>query len=292
MTSYSRLNSGGTVRKLGLGWTAAALLLIATPSWGQQELPAGAKDLYIAKCGSCHTIGKGVRVGPDLKDTHTKRDPKWLVQMIEAPSALLDSDPTAKKLLQEYNGVRMPDLGLSTEQSQKLADLIAICSVQTCELQGKFVPVTRATAGDATRGQGLFLGDIAIESGAPPCVACHAVENAGGFISGGTLAKDLTHSFALMGDEGLAAALQSPNFPLMNKIFGERPLNKDEAFALRAFLYEANRGGLAADTGFTPPVTLAGVVFAIVVLFVLNWFWSRRLRGVRKPLVSYRENAS
>ena len=93
-----------------------------------------------------------------------------------------------------------------------------------------------------------------------------------------SLAADLTHVFARLGDEGLDAALKNPAFPLMNKIFADHPLETDEAFVLRAFLYEANRRGETTDSNASLP--LFGVLGTVVVLVLLNAFWSRRLRGV------------
>ena len=60
--------------------TAVALAL---PSMAAaQAAPAAAEsdpaiDLYVAKCASCHTVGKGDRVGPDLAGVHTRRDAAW-----------------------------------------------------------------------------------------------------------------------------------------------------------------------------------------------------------------------
>ena len=54
-------------------------------------------DLFARKCGSCHTVGKGVRVGPDLKDVLQRRNRAWVERFVKAPSAMLDSDPDARQ---------------------------------------------------------------------------------------------------------------------------------------------------------------------------------------------------
>ena len=240
-------------------------------------------DLFVRKCASCHTVGEGARVGPDLKGAHERRDRAWLERFIKAPSTLLDSDPTARQLASQFNGVRMPDLGLNDVDVRGLADLLERCSKQPCDLAGKFVAVTTATAADFARGRGLFAGHTALSAGAVPCISCHTVRGAGGRVPGGTLAKDLTNVYARLGDQGLDAALKAPAFPVMNKVFAAHPLQPDEVFALRAFLHDANRKEPAADDALS--LALVALLGTGVVLVALNAAWARRLRGVRLPLV-------
>lgn len=274
-------------------WLLSLLPLVLVPSLllaqetpvatSEEDAPADPTvELFVAKCASCHTVGKGVRVGPDLVGAHERRDRDWLLQMIRTPSALLSRDADARRLLLEYDNVRMPDPGITEEQTVSLYDLIVRCSAEPCVLAGKFVAVTEATEEDFARGEALFLGHERTVNGSVACISCHNVGGVDSFVPGGTLATDLTHVFARLGDEGLDAALKNPAFPLMNKVFTDHPLDPEEAFALRAFLYEANRGTVAAGDNASLP--LVGVLGAGVVLMILNAFWSRRLKGVRKPL--------
>lgn len=268
----------------------AALALAATAQ--AQGAPAAVDptvDLFARKCASCHTVGKGQRVGPDLEGVLDRRDRGWLERFIKAPSTMLDADPAARQLVAQFGGVRMPDLGLSDRQVSALADLIARCTAEPCDLVGAFTPVTTATAAEIASGRDLFLGRAALKSGAAQCVSCHTVQGAGGGIAGGLLAKDLTNVYGRLGDQGLDAALKSPAFPLMNKIFAEHPLQPDEVFALRAFLYDANRKEPAAEDALSLP--LVACLGTIAVLIALNAAWARRLRGVRLPLV-HRKAAS
>ncbi len=239
-------------------------------------------ELFASKCSSCHSIGSGDRVGPDLSGAATRRDRAWLTQMIQRPSRMLASDADARQLLTQYGNIRMPDQGLNDDQVAGLIELIERCSVEDCDLSGKFVPVTEATATDVGRGENLFLGYEPLGNGAVPCVSCHTVRGAATWVAGGTLAVDLTNTYARLGDEGLDAALKSPAFLLMNKIFADHPLEADEAFALRAYLHEVNRMEPQATRSVSLP--LFGVLGAGLVLAILNAFWARRLRGVLQPL--------
>jgi len=274
-----------------------AMLVVTLPAIGQAqepELAQASKELFVVKCSSCHSVGGGDRVGPDLKDATTRRQEDWVRRMINAPSRMLDSDPDARALVSKYKGVRMPDLGLTAEQVDAMVTLIAFCSANPCDLAPKLTPVTQATPQDAALGRELFLGVVAFKGGGPACVSCHTVEGVGSILDGGLLSKDLTNVFARLGDVGLEASLRNPTFLLMNKVFADHPLAADETFPLRAFLYDANRGALpAAVTAETPiSVPLAGAVGAAVALILLNALWPRRLRGIRKPLVHPTEKLS
>ncbi len=239
-------------------------------------------DLFVAKCASCHSVGQGARIGPDLSGAHERRDRDWLTRMIETPSRMLPSDAIARQLLVEYGNVKMPDLGLTGDQVSSLIDLIERCSTVPCVLAAELVPVANATEVDVALGEALFLGYEPLLNGAAPCISCHTVRGAATIIPGGTLATDLTHTFARLGDEGLDAALRSPPFALMNKVFSDHPLDPIEAFALRAYLNEANRTEPPDTAALSLP--LFGLLGAGLALVVLNAFWARRLRGVRQPL--------
>ena len=252
----------------------------ANPAGDGAQTPG--EELFAEKCGSCHGVGKGDRVGPDLKGVHERRSADWLAKMIKTPNALLGSDPDARALLKKYNNVRMPDLGLTDADVAMLIELITRCSVETCNLAGLFIPITEATPADVELGRQLFTGEVALSGDGPPCVSCHTAAGADAFVSGGTLAKDLTNVFARLGDEGLDAAIKNPAFPLMKDIYAQHKLDKDEAFALRAFFSASNR---AVHDGDSFSVVLASLVGTGLCLIILNLFWRRRLRGVREPML-------
>jgi len=69
------------------------------------------KNVFSAQCASCHTIGGGESIGPDLRGLTKVRDPQWLRKIIQVPETLLDEgDPLANALLKKYKDVRMPNL--------------------------------------------------------------------------------------------------------------------------------------------------------------------------------------
>lgn len=83
------------------------------------------KSLFTNKgCTACHTIGKGKRSGPDLAGVMARRETDWLRQFLTDPSTMFTSDETAKALLDEYRGVKMPNLKLKAEDIEALLHYI------------------------------------------------------------------------------------------------------------------------------------------------------------------------
>lgn len=70
--------------------------------------------LFRTRCASCHTLGGGVAVGPDLLHVTALRDRDWLARWIREPDAMIaEGDPLAKRLVAAYKGLPMPNLSLN-----------------------------------------------------------------------------------------------------------------------------------------------------------------------------------
>jgi cytochrome c2 len=88
--------------------------------------PALAKqggELFAAKCASCHSIGRGQVVGPDLKGLTSRVEPEWSTAFMKDPAPMLESDPHAKEMLAKYL-VKMPNLSLSPDQLAALTEYL------------------------------------------------------------------------------------------------------------------------------------------------------------------------
>lgn len=111
----------------------------AGPSYAQVT-PLGSagqpgQALFVKACASCHTIGKGDLVGPDLQGVTSRRDRAWLSEFMRRPDALrARQDPIALALSAKYEGVSMPDLGLAETD---VSDLLAYLETQTSRLADK-----------------------------------------------------------------------------------------------------------------------------------------------------------
>lgn len=84
--------------------------------------------LFVKACGSCHTVGRGDLVGPDLDGVFARRERAWLTRFLLAPDVMrIQKDPIALALSARYQGVVMPNLGLSETD---VSDLFAYLESQ------------------------------------------------------------------------------------------------------------------------------------------------------------------
>jgi protein SCO1 len=94
------------------------------------------EGLFRKLCSSCHTVGVGARVGPDLRNVHERRSEEWLVQFIMKPDKMLsDRDPTAVALNDEYPVAVMPSLGIAKADAQDLVAYLKFASLAIVEGQ-------------------------------------------------------------------------------------------------------------------------------------------------------------
>src|SRR5207245_7005715 len=69
----------------------------------EAKFSAEAATIFNRRCTACHTYGKGVKVGPDLKGVTERRKRDWLVKFIYASSSSIKSgDPAATRLFAEF----------------------------------------------------------------------------------------------------------------------------------------------------------------------------------------------
>ena len=123
------------------------------------EAIALGKAIFEMNCVACHSVGGGVRLGPDLEGVVARRDADWLARWIAEPDAMLaEGDPIATELLAEFNNVTMPNLQLSADE---VASVLAYLEQPT-------EPVTLADAAPSA----------AEKSSAAANMAAHAAANA------------------------------------------------------------------------------------------------------------------
>lgn len=83
------------------------------------------EEIFKTRCTDCHTIGGGDGLGPDLMNITKIRDTEWLKSWIVAPNKVLASkDPLAKSLLEKFNGLVMPNLGLSETEATDVIEFL------------------------------------------------------------------------------------------------------------------------------------------------------------------------
>lgn len=264
-------------------WLVSALpvlaMLLAFRAGAEPASPAAL--LFTERCATCHTLGDGDRVGPDLTGVLERRDEAWLKRFIASPGAMMDAgDPVANELLQKFNGIRMPDQQLTEEE---LAGLFAY--FRECTEKGGCKPASAgpklasdATPDEVELGRRLFTGAERFSQQGPACLDCHNVRGEG-IAGGGTFGRDLTFAFARMGDKGLNPALQDMDYPLMRELYAKAPLTPEEQYAVKAYLWSLSRDG-------TPPrqdrdFVYLGAVGLLVALGFIGLVWGGRSSGPR-----------
>ena len=81
------------------------------------------KYLYRTRCSTCHTIGGGDDVGPDLLDVTKIRDHDWLLRWLKVPDEMLaEKDPIAMGLFYKFNELQMPNLKLGDLEAEALIE--------------------------------------------------------------------------------------------------------------------------------------------------------------------------
>lgn len=270
---------------------AGALFLAAAGPAAAQE----AEQYFKQNCSSCHTVGGGKLVGPDLKDVTQRRDRGWLVRFISDPKGMIDGgDAAAQQALQEYRGVLMPVApGMNAARAESMLKLIEAESKlpksQFSAVAGKLPdrPFTEAEIGS---GRDLFLGRRPLANGGPSCISCHSA-NGVGALGGGRLGPDLSTVYArLEGRNGLAGWLSSPPSPTMVPVYKAHPLTTGEGASLGevallvAYLEQTNRQ--PAQPGMVDRMNflLLGLAGAAGGFILMDFLWRRRFRSVLGPL--------
>jgi protein SCO1/2 len=81
--------------------------------------------LFKTRCASCHTMGGGNEIGPDLINVAVVRDRAWLKRWIKEPDVMLaEGDPLGTQLVKQYGGLPMPNLALNDVDLEALVEFL------------------------------------------------------------------------------------------------------------------------------------------------------------------------
>lgn len=272
--------------KCGAAWFCLSLLGVMAAA--QQEPAAFFKQ----NCTSCHTIGGGRLVGPDLKDVTRRKDRGWLVQFMQNPKGMMDSgDAYALKLQQEARGVVMPAIqGMTPAQAQALLEMVtAESKLPRSQFAGTQISERPLTGQDVANGRQIFLGQRALAGGGPACISCHTLRGLSG-LGGGRLGPDLTRVYErLQGRKPLSAWLAAPASPTMAPVFKTRPMQPDEILALVALFQDSAQKGGEDESASMLNFFLLGTGGMVLGLVALDAAFRKRFRGVRRSLVHKNE---
>lgn len=87
--------------------------------------PSRGEYLFRTRCDSCHTIGGGDRLGPDLAGVAAARPRDWLTRWLKEPDKMLaEGDPVAVAMKARYRNLPMPNLGLNDIDAAALIEFM------------------------------------------------------------------------------------------------------------------------------------------------------------------------
>lgn len=239
--------------------------------------------IFEEKCSSCHTIGGGDGIGPDLEGVTDRQDRDLLVPFIVAPDEVRP-------------GVAMPNLGLTEEQAEAVLAFIETQSEGAAQepppseeapppeqapsepSAEEPEPIAAPGEGDPASGEDLFRGVERFTNGGTPCLSCHTLAGLEP-LAGGTLGPDLTSAYDRFGEGLLGFLAVNP----MGPIYDDQPLTAGEEADLTAFLAQVTGEEEAGDQAWKFALIALGA--AALLMVAIGFIWRDRLISVRKVLV-------
>jgi mono/diheme cytochrome c family protein len=106
------------------------ILVLFTMIMGMNAFAWDAKTEFTQNCATCHSIGGGDKIGPDLAGLSERRSEEWLIKYIKYPIGMMQGDeeepgyekpdPIAKALWETYKPNMMAEQELEDDQIKKL----------------------------------------------------------------------------------------------------------------------------------------------------------------------------
>ncbi len=213
-----------------------------------------------------------------------------MVSFITSSSSMVKSgDAKALAIFDEYNKLLMPDNAYSDGQIINILTYIdqggsasdgsdALPAVDMLE---------GTTAENINRGLNLFSGNQQFENEGASCTSCHKVRDERIF-SSGTLAKDLSETYDVMGSAGIAAIIKNPPFPVMQSAYSGYDLTEEEIIDLTAYLRSVSEQRIyQRPRDFSVTFASFGfLVFMIIFMSAIILYFKRKRLAVNHKILS------
>ncbi|HEX9746028.1 MAG TPA: c-type cytochrome [bacterium] len=271
----------------------AALIFIFSFLAPFKSLASGlAEDYFNANCISCHTIGQGALVGPDLSGVTERRDRDWLIAFMQNPGAMIDrGDPVAVQLKDAANGIVMPTFpDIDREMAELLIVFLESKSGSSTSPGDSPAPVEvqqneAFTHDEIAAGEKYFTGTSHLKNNGPACISCHTTSMITG-LGGGRLGPDLTMVVERLGGvRSISAWLSAPATATMRPLFTSHPLTDEEIRSIVAYLDDASKSAGSTGTPGTRPFVTLGISGTLIIFIIFGLIWRSRFRSVRSELV-------
>jgi len=240
-----------------------------------------AADAFDKKCSSCHSIGGGDDVGPDLKGISERRQVKWLVRFIQESQTIIQSgDPIAVEIFNKYKQKKMPDQDLSEAEILSILEFIKAGGGGAAKaVENK--SALKATAEEILQGSKLFSGEVKLTAGGAACISCHSAGPLP-YLGGGSLGPDLTSAYSKYNDAGLSKVLTKITFPTMAEMYAAKALTADEVYQIKAFLHQVDKAG-PITAGYQKKFIFLGILGLFAGLGIIDFSWRSRRRKSSRP---------
>ena len=130
-----------------VGFILAMVIVSGAPyQIASADSPEEGKAEFLKRCVSCHTIGGGVLIGPDLKGVAERRDASWLKAQISGDFASEDEDDSTVVTNRKIYGLLMPDLRLDEEQVGALIAYLETDPTLPTVIPAQYAPTLVASA--------------------------------------------------------------------------------------------------------------------------------------------------
>ena len=107
-----------------------SLIALLTLTFALSAFAWDAKTEYTKNCATCHNIGGGDKIGPDLAGVTERRSEEWLIKYIQYPIGMMQGDeeeegyekpdPIAAALWETYKPQMMAEQELDEDQIKKV----------------------------------------------------------------------------------------------------------------------------------------------------------------------------
>lgn len=82
------------------------------------------EEVFQTKCTVCHQATDQKLIGPGLKGITEIRTPEWIMNMITDPDKMVQNDPVAKAVYEEYNQTQMTNQGLTDQEARAVLEYL------------------------------------------------------------------------------------------------------------------------------------------------------------------------
>lgn len=253
-------------------WRIGAVLAVLLSSPTLEAAEFDPHRVFTTLCSSCHTVGGGDALGPDLAGVTERREREWLLRFMRAPGEAIETgDPVASALYERYDRV-MPDQDFAREELESLLDYIAAGGPAAARPADEGPERTEI-------GRRLFHGVQSFANGGAACSVCHALSDHG---AGGTLGGSLAQAAGRYSGPELANVLRHPTTPLMRSLYDERTLTRAEATSVAVYLTSRNPSDTDPEPGVSAAASapvlglLTGLLLGLFGDLALPSGWRRR----------------